>query len=101
MDAVLVLLNYKSDSLYSVWLSFGGAGVRAVDFAIADVYSVRLKRQLIEQLADNLLFSCFVSLGMDYAVLRRAVFSKNRHWLLTLDVASGASLRWTVWPNDL
>ncbi len=42
-------------------------------------YSVRSERQLVEQLAYNLLFRWFVGLGMDDAVWNHAVFSHPQH----------------------
>ena len=50
-------------------------------------YSVRSGRLLVEQIDYNLLFRWFVGLGMDDAVWNHAVFSKNREWLLTSEVA--------------
>ena len=50
-------------------------------------YSVRSKRILVERIDYNLLFRWFVSLGMDDAVWNHAVFSKNRDWMLTSDIA--------------
>ena len=41
-------------------------------------YSIRSERQLIEQLAYNLLFRWFVGLAMDEPVWDASTFSKNR-----------------------
>ncbi len=49
--------------------------------------SVRLERQLIEQVDYNLLFRWFVGLGMDDKVWNHAAFSKNRDRLLRSEVA--------------
>jgi transposase len=48
--------------------------------------SVRLERQLVEQLDYNLLFRWFVGVGKDDAVWKHAVFPKNRDRLLTSEV---------------
>ena len=45
-------------------------------------YSVRSERQLMEQLAYNLLFRWFVGLGMDDQIWVPTVFTKNRDRLL-------------------
>lgn len=51
-------------------------------------YSVRSERQLMEQLAYNLLFRWFVGLGIDDPVWDHSTFSKNRDRLLDADVAA-------------
>jgi transposase len=51
-------------------------------------YSVRSKRQLMEQIDYNLLFRWFVGLGIDDAVWDHSTFSKNRDRLLDVDVAA-------------
>lgn len=50
-------------------------------------YTVRSERQLMEQLAYNLLFRWFVGLSMDEAVWDATVFCKNRDRLLDGDIA--------------
>jgi transposase len=50
-------------------------------------YTIRLERQLAEQIDYNLLFRWFIGLGMDDAVWNHAGFSKNRGRLLTSAVA--------------
>ncbi len=50
-------------------------------------YSIRSERQLMEQLAFNLLYRWFVGLGIDDAVWDATVFCKNRDRLLAGDVA--------------
>jgi transposase len=50
-------------------------------------YTVRSERQLMEQLAYNLLFRWFVGLSMDDAVWDATVFCKNRDRLLDGDIA--------------
>src|SRR5437764_8466746 len=52
-------------------------------------YSVRSERQLMERLEFDLLFRCFVGLGIDDAVWDHSTFSKNRDRLLDGDVAAG------------
>ena len=51
-------------------------------------YSIRSERQLMEQLAFNLLFRWFVGLGLDDRVWDATVFTKNRDRLLAGAVAS-------------
>ena len=51
-------------------------------------YSVRSERQLMEQLAYNLLFRWFVGLGIDDPVWDVTVFTKNRDRLLDGDIAA-------------
>ena len=53
------------------------------------LYSVRSERQLMEQLAYNLLFRWFVGLSIDDAVWDVTVFTKNRDRLLEGEVARG------------
>ena len=49
------------------------------------LYSVRSKRQLMEQVQYNLLFRWFIGLSMDDAVWVPTVFSKNRERLIEHD----------------
>ena len=51
------------------------------------LFSIRSERQLMEQMQYNLLFRWFVGLGIDDPVWVATVFSKNRDWLLTTDIA--------------
>ncbi|SIO54766.1 Transposase [Rhodovulum sp. ES.010] len=51
------------------------------------LFSVRSERQLMEQMDYNLMFRWFVGLGIDDAVWVPTVFTKNRDWLLTTDMA--------------
>jgi transposase len=51
-------------------------------------YSVRSERQLMEQLAYNLLFRWFVGLGIEDPVWDVTVFTKNRDRLLDGDIAA-------------
>src|SRR6201995_2920582 len=50
-------------------------------------YTIRSERQLMEQLAYNLLYRWFVGLGVDEAVWVPTVFTKNRDRLLEAEVA--------------
>ena len=50
-------------------------------------YTIRSERQLMEQLQYNLLYRCFVGLGVDDPVWVPTVFSKNRDRLLKAEVA--------------
>ena len=52
-------------------------------------FSVRSERQLMEQLAYNMLFRWFVGLSMDAPVWDVTVFTKNRDRLLAGDIARG------------
>ncbi len=51
------------------------------------LFSVRSERQLMEQMDYNLLFRCFVGLGIDDPVSVPTVFTKNRDRLLTTDMS--------------
>ena len=51
-------------------------------------FTVRSKRQLMEQLDHNLLFRWFVGLSMDDPVWDATVFCKNRDRLLDGDIAA-------------
>ena len=51
------------------------------------LYSVRSERQLMEQMDYNLLFRCFVGLGIDDSVWVPTVFTKNRDRLLMTDMS--------------
>jgi transposase len=51
-------------------------------------YTLRSERQLMEQLDYNLLFRCFVGLGVDDPVWDVTVFTKNRDRLLGGEIAS-------------
>ncbi len=59
------------------------------------LYSVRSERLLMERLDHDLLFRWFVGLNMDDPVWDATVYSKNREWLLSSDVA-GAFFRQVV-----
>jgi transposase len=48
-------------------------------------YSIRSERQLMEQMAFNLLYRWFVELGPDERVWDASTFSKNRDWLFEAD----------------
>jgi transposase len=52
-------------------------------------YSIRSERQLLEQLAYNMLFRWFVGLSMDAPVWDVTVYTKNRERLLAGDIARG------------
>src|SRR5258708_1034083 len=87
-DGVQQSLNAEFDKLYA---ATGRASVAPEYMLRAPLlqafYSVRSERQLVEQIDYNLLFRCFVGLGMDDAVWNLAVFSKNRDRLLNSEVA--------------
>ncbi len=51
------------------------------------LYTIRSERQLMEQLAYNLLFRWFVGLGMDDAVWHATTFTKNRERMVAGGVA--------------
>ena len=51
-------------------------------------YSIRSERQLMERLEFDLLFRCFVGLGVDDPAWDHSTFSKNRDRLLEGDVAA-------------
>jgi transposase len=49
-----------------------------------------MRVSIVEQIDYNLLFRWLVGLGIDDAVWNYAVFSKNREWLLTSEVAQAS-----------
>jgi transposase len=51
-------------------------------------YSIRSERQSMERLEFDLLFRWFVGLGIDEAVWKHSVFSKNRDRLLEGEIAA-------------
>ena len=51
-------------------------------------YSIRSERLLMERLEYDLLFRCFVGIGIDDATWDHSVFSKNRDRLLEGDIAA-------------
>jgi transposase len=51
-------------------------------------YSIRSKRQLMDRLEFDLLFRCFVGIGVDDAAWDHLTFSKNRERLLEGDIAA-------------
>ncbi len=53
------------------------------------LFSVRSERQLMEQIAYNMMFRWFVGLSMDAPVWDVTVFTKNRDRLLAGDIARG------------
>ena len=55
-------------------------------------YGVRSERQLMEQIAYNMLFRWFIGLAMDAPVWDVTVFTKNRDRLLEGDIARGLLL---------
>src|SRR5918993_4629284 len=61
-------------------------------------YSVRSERQLMEQLAYNMLFRWFVGLSMDAPVWDVTVFTKNRERLLAGDIAPGPPRAMLIHP---
>jgi len=53
---------------------------------LQDFFGIRFERQLMEQVAYNMLFGWFVDLSMDAPVWVVTVFTKNRDYLLQSDV---------------
>lgn len=50
-------------------------------------YTIRSKRQLMEQIGDNLLFRWFAGFSMDDKIWNHSVFSRNRGGLLEGEVS--------------
>ena len=88
-DRALEQLSPRFGSLY---INFGRPSIpperllRAL--LLQALYTIRSERQLMEQLDDNLLFRWFVGLGTDDPVWTPTTFTKNRHRLLTGDIAA-------------
>ena len=57
------------------------------------LYTIRSERLLMEQLDYNLLFRCFVGLGMDDAVWSPTTFTKNRDRSLRVILPPRSSTR--------
>ena len=87
-DKVLAGLNGRFAALYSAMgrPSIGPEMLLRATLLQA-FFSVRSERQLVAQIDDNLLFRWFVGLPIDAGVWHGAVFSHNRHRLLTAAVA--------------
>ncbi|MDR7479200.1 MAG: transposase, partial [Armatimonadota bacterium] len=88
VDAVLGELSPDFDRLYA---RTGRPSVppeqllRALLLQI--LYTIRSERLLMEQLAYNLLFRWFVGLNLDDPVWDATTFSKNRHRLISGQIA--------------
>jgi transposase len=87
-DKVLRSLSPEVDALYS---DQGRPSIAPEHVLYALLlqafFSVRSKRQLVEQIDYNRLFRWFLGLGIDDAMWNYAVFSKKRDRLLTSEVA--------------
>ena len=87
-DEVLAGLNGRFAALYS---GMGRPSIAPEMLLRATLlqafFSVRSERQLVAQIDDNLLFRWFVGLPIDAGVWHGAVFSHNRHRLMTAEVA--------------
>jgi transposase len=89
VDQALAVLSLAFDQLYS---DIGRPSIppekllRAL--LLQAFYSVRSERQLMEQLAYNLLFRWFVGLAMDAPIWDVTVFTKNRERLLEGEIAA-------------
>jgi transposase len=87
-DEVLRSLNADFDALYSDQGRPSIAPEYVLRALLLQVFfSVRIERQLVEQIYYNPLFHWFVGLGMDDTMWNHAVFSKNRDRLMTSEVA--------------
>src|SRR5919206_794347 len=90
VNAALMRLSLEFDQLYSLT---GRPSVPPEQLLRALLlqafFTVRSERQLMEQLAYNILFRWFVGLSIEAAVWDVTVFTKNRDRLLEGDVAHG------------
>jgi len=88
VDAALERLSGDFDKIYS---RFGRNSVAPEKLLRALLlqafFSVRSERQLMEQIAYNMMFRWFVGLSMDAPVWDVTVFTKNRDRLLEGDIA--------------
>jgi transposase len=88
-DRALKRLSPRFGTLY---VKFGRPSVppekRLRALLLQALYTIRSERQLMEQLAYNLLFRWFVGLGMDDPVWSPTTFTKNRDRLLDGDIAA-------------
>jgi transposase len=89
VNDVLTWLDAEFDRLYEGTGRQSIAPERLLRASLLQAfYSVRSERQLMEQVAYNLLFRWFVGLGIDDPVWDHSTFSKNRDRLLDADVAA-------------
>src|SRR5215210_9208607 len=89
VDAALASLDSEFSALYADEGRPSIAPERLLRAALVQIlFSIRSERQLMEQLAYNLLFRWFVGLNMDEPVWVPTVFTKNRDRLLEGDVAN-------------
>ncbi len=88
VDAALAPLNERFEALYS---PLGRPSIAPETLLRATLlqafFSVRSKRQLMEQIDYNLLFRWFVGLSLDEGVWHLTVFMHNRDRLLEANVA--------------
>lgn len=88
-DDVLVSLDAEFERVYERTGRQSIAPERLLRASLLQAfYSVRLERQLMEQIDYNLLFRWFVGLGIDDTVWDHSTFSKSRDRLLDADVAA-------------
>lgn len=88
VDAALRELSAEFEALYSTLGRPSIAPERLLRALLLQAfYTIRSERQLMEQLAYNLLFRWFVGLAMDDAVWHPTAFTTNRDRLLEGDVA--------------
>ena len=90
-DMVNEILREMDEELDSLYANSGRPSIAPEYLLRASIlqilYSVRSERQLMDQIAFNLLFRWFVGLGMDSPVWDHSSFTKNRSRLLELQVA--------------
>jgi transposase len=88
VDAALVTLDADFERLYAGEGRPSIAPERLMRASLVQVlFSIRSERQLMEQLAYNLLFRWFVGLSIDEPVWVATVFSKNRDRLLNTEMS--------------
>jgi transposase len=88
VDAALVTLDADFEQLYAGEGRPSIAPERLIRASLVQIlFSIRSERQLMEQLAYNLLFRWFVGLSIDEPVWVPTVFTKNRDRLLNTEIA--------------
>jgi transposase len=88
VNDALASLDAEFEALYT---DFGRPSItpeRLIRASLIQIlFSVRSKRQLMEQMQYNLLFRWFVGLGIDDPVWVPTVFTKNRYRLMTTEMS--------------
>ncbi len=89
VNAALERLSGRFEQMYAPRGRDSIAPEKLLRALLQALFSVRSERQLMEQIAYNMMFRWFVGLSMDAMVWDVTVFTKNRDRLLAGDIARG------------